>query len=96
MVDRIINEEIEEKIVNMGALGYPVAKMANVLGWPVEHVAELAKDKTSQFSKLLERGSDMADYLLDKKLFEMAKAGDLKAMQKYEFKKSQLLKASQA
>lgn len=92
MVGRIIDEETEEKIVTMGALGYPVTKMANVLGWPADDVAELIKDKNSQFAKLLERGSDMADYLLDKKLFEMAKAGDLKAMQKYEFKKLQRAK----
>jgi len=95
MVERIINEEIEERIVNFGALGYPAKKMANVLGWPVDYVEAEMKSTTSQFAQLYERGSDLADYLLDKKLFDMAKAGDLKAMQKYEFKKAQLLKASQ-
>lgn len=87
MVDRIITEDVEEKIVNFGALSYPVSKMANVLGWDKKDVEALMKNKQSDFYKLFERGADVAEYLLDKKLFEMAKSGDLKAMEKYEHKK---------
>lgn len=87
MVGKSISEETEEKLVNFGALGYPAQKMANVLGWDLKEVQKLMDDKKSDFYLLYQRGADLADYLLDKKLFEMAKAGDLKALEKYEIRK---------
>lgn len=83
----MINEDVEEKIITFGSLNYPVDKMANILGWDQKYVAKQMQDKSSQFSLLYKRGSDIAEYLLDKKLFEMAKSGDLRAMEKYEIKK---------
>ena len=91
MVDRIITAEVEEKVVTFGALSYPNSKMANVLGWKLEEVNELMSNQKSDYFILYERGVDMAEYLLDKKLFDMAKSGDLKAMEKYDFKKQQAM-----
>lgn len=85
----MISEETEEKIVNFGALGYPAKKMANVLGWDLSEIEALLKDEKSWFCQLYRRGSDIADYLIDKKLFEMAKSGDMKAMHRYELRKNQ-------
>lgn len=87
MVERAISEEAEEKIVTFGALSYHPRQMANVLGWELKEVEGLMASPDSAFFKLYERGADMAEFVLDKKLFEMAKAGDLKAMEKYEMKK---------
>lgn len=89
MVERRIDEQDEEKIVNFGALNYTPAKMASILDWPEDEVDELMKDQKSRFSRLYHKGADLSDYLIDKKLFEMAKAGDLKALQQYEFRKKQ-------
>jgi len=38
-------------------------------------------------SKLLQKGRDMADYVIDLKLFEMAKSGDIKALEKLDYRK---------
>lgn len=86
MVGRIISEQEEEKIVNFGALRYPAEKMANVLGWELGDVKNEMADTGSQFFLLYSKGKDISDYLLDKKLFELAKAGDMKAMDRYKDK----------
>lgn len=88
MVDKhLITEDVEEKVITFGSLHYSADKMANILGWDEKYIVKQMNDKSSDFSKLYKRGSDIAEYLLDKKLFEMAKSGDLKAMEKYEIKK---------
>ncbi len=86
MVENRIKEQ-EDKIVTFGALNYSFQKMANVLGWELEEIELLMRDDESEFCKLYQQGADRADYLIDKKLFEMALAGDLKALQKYEMRR---------
>ena len=40
-----------------------------------------------EFIKLYKFGNDMANYKIDLKLFEMAKSGDIKAMQAFQAKR---------
>ena len=82
-----ISKNHEEMIINFGALGYSGNKIANILGLNPNDVILEAKNPNSELSKLLRKGRDMADYVIDLKLFEMAKSGDIKALEKLELRK---------
>jgi len=77
----------EEQLINFGAFGYSEKKIASIMGVPVDDIISLKKDKNSILSNLLQKGKDMADYVIDLKLFEMAKSGDIKALDKLELRK---------
>jgi hypothetical protein len=81
--------ENPEMIANFGALGYNTKKMSSILGVPeIEIITEL-KNKDSEFSKLFQKGVDMSEYVIDLKLFNLAKNGDLAALKKFEERKKQ-------
>lgn len=82
-MDRIITDQEKEKIINFGALYYDNENMAIILEWPLKEVENLMKNESSEFKQLYKRGSAVADYLLNVKIFEMAKSGDLKAFEAY-------------
>jgi hypothetical protein len=79
-MDRNLTPEEQEKIINFGAFGYQNEEMSIILGWDTK---KEMSDKNSEFSKLYEKGKVVSEYLLMTKVFEMAKAGDLKALEKY-------------
>lgn len=82
------NEDFLKKMVQVGTLGYPLSKIINVLD--VEDTKQFTKDFDNPKSKIAvayQKGVDKADFILDSKLFDMAKNGDLKALQKYEERK---------
>jgi len=81
-------KETIEIIVNCGAFRYSARQIANILDWNVAVVIRLMGEKDSELAKLIQKGRDMSDYQLDLKLFEMAKAGDIKAMERLELRKS--------
>lgn len=87
-------DDFLKKIMQCGALGYPLSKILNVLD--IENEAEFKVDfnnKDSEVPKSYQKGIDRADFVLDSKLFEMAKDGDLQALNKYERRRdSQILK----
>lgn len=81
-------DDFLKKMVQVGTLGYPLSKIINVLD--VEDTKQFTKDFDNPKSKVAisyQKGIDKADFILDSKLFEMAKNGDLKALQKYEERK---------
>ena len=81
-------EDFLKKMVQVGTLGYPLSKIMNVLD--IEDEKQFTKDfdnPKSQVAKNYQKGIDKADFILDSKLFEMAKNGDLKALAKYEERK---------
>lgn len=82
-----IEKEQEEQIVNFGAFGYDAKKISSILGLDEKEVQREINSKTSLLSKLLQKGKDMADYVIDLKLFEMAKGGDIKALEKLDHRK---------
>lgn len=78
--------ENEEIIINCGAFGYKADVIASLLRIDLS-VIENAMVYDNQFIKLYKFGNDMANYKLDLKLFEMAKSGDIKAMQAFQAKR---------
>lgn len=82
-----IDKDHEEMIVNFGALGYETRRMANILGFSHEKIRNEMDDPNSEYSQLYKKGQDLADYVIDLKLFEMAKTGDIKALEKLDTRK---------
>lgn len=82
-----------EMIVNFGALGYDAKKISSILGVPEAEIIQELKDKNSELSKLFQKGVDMSDYVIDLKIFEMAKSGDIKAIDMFEKRKETRTKA---
>jgi hypothetical protein len=80
-------KEQEDIIINCGVFGYNSEKIANVSGLELSEVKKQMKYKNSKISVLLQKGIDMADYVIDLKLFNMTKAGDIKALEKLEMRK---------
>lgn len=78
--------ENEEIIINCGAFGYKADVIASLLRIDLS-VIENAMVNDNEFIKLYKFGNDMANYKLDLKLFEMAKSGDIKAMQAFQAKR---------
>lgn len=82
------NEDFLKKMVQVGTLGYPLSKIINVLD--IDDTKQFTKDFDNPKSKVAisyQKGVDKADFVLDSKLFDMAKGGDLKALDKYERRK---------
>lgn len=86
------SEDILKKMVNMGILGYTPDKIANILD--IDNNTDVNKfifdfnNPDSDISRAYRKGVDKSDYSLDMKLYKMASDGDLKALQKYEERKS--------
>lgn len=78
--------ENEEIIINCGAFGYKADVIASLLRIGLS-VIENAMVNDNEFIKLYKFGNDMANYKLDLKLFEIAKSGDIKAMQAFQAKR---------
>jgi hypothetical protein len=77
-----LNEEQVKMLKNMGALAYQPSKIASIMGFSISDVSTAMDDVSSEFHKIYTSGSNMANYLIDLKLFEMAQSGDIKAMDK--------------
>jgi len=82
----IITDENKEIIINSGAFGYDAEVMSSLLQVDIDVIKKQFDNKT-EFKKLYEFGKNMAKYKLDLKLFEMAKNGDVKAIQQFETNK---------
>jgi len=90
------SEDFLKKMVQCGTLGYPVSKIINV--FDINNEEQFVKDfdnKNSMIYKHYQKGIDKADFILDSKLFEMAKEGDLKALAKYEERKKRQIAKSE-
>lgn len=81
-MDRNLTDQEREKIINFGACSFDAEIMSAVLGWPVVEVQKMMRG--GEFLELYKRGAAVAEYLLNVKLFEMAKAGDIKALEKFQ------------
>ena len=90
------NEDFLKKMVQVGTLGYPLSKIINVLD--IDDAKQFTKDFDNPKSKVAisyQKGVDKADFVLDSKLFDMAKGGVLKALEKYERRKRTQLYAEE-
>jgi len=84
-------EDFLKKIVNLGTLGYDVEQAINILDIEDKDINSFTNDwnrPSSVVSRSYKKGVDKADYAIDLKLFKLATEGDLKALQKYEERKS--------
>ena len=92
-------EDFLKKIVGVGTLGYSVSKIINALDIEEKDMEQFVNDFDdfdSPLRRAYQKGVDKADYAIDTKLFEQAKAGDLKSLQKYEERKNQQLQKEKA
>jgi len=92
-------EEFLKKIVGVGTLGYSVSKIINVLDIEERDVEQFVNDFDdfdNPLRRAYQKGVDKADYAIDTKLFEQAKAGDLKSLQKYEERKNHQIQREKA
>jgi hypothetical protein len=81
------SEEEIKMIKNMGALGYKSEKIASIMDLDLNKFNIEFQNPESLVFKAYKTGCDRAEYVIDFKLFEMAQAGDLKAMKEYELRK---------
>ena len=89
-----IDKEQKEIIVNFGALGYDTKKMSSILGVAESEIAKELKSEDSEFSKLIEKGKTISEYVIDLKIFTLAKHGDLAAIKLFEERKSHRQKSA--
>jgi hypothetical protein len=84
-------DDFIKKIRSFGALGYKLKKITNILELDPEDQDELKNEfekPGSEVNIAYTKGRDQADYAIDMKLFQMAKEGDLKALESFERRKS--------
>ena len=82
-------EEILSKVAWCGTLGFPLCRILNVV--EVEDEEQFKEDfnnPQSRVYRMYQKGKDKADYVIDKKLFDMASNGDMRALEKFEERKS--------
>ena len=74
--------------MQLGTLAYPLSKCLNVLeeGFDQEQFKKDFYDETSEVYNAYQAGKDKADFLIDTKLFEKARGGDIKALEKLELR----------
>jgi len=80
-------EDFLNKVVQMGILGYDVAKVINVLDVEEQDEQQFTSDFANPESLVFKRykkGVDKAEYALDAKLFDLAQKGNIAAMKKWE------------
>lgn len=78
---RPLDEKTREIVINCGAFMYTPQTIANILSESEADVSKALKDEKTEYAQAYAKGRDTAQYLIDLKLFEMAKSGDLKALQ---------------
>ena len=81
-------EDFLKKIVQVGTLGYPLSKIINILD--IEDAVQFEKDFYNADNivyKSYIKGVDKADFVLDSKLLEKEKNGDLRALKEYQERK---------
>jgi len=80
------NKELTELVASFGIVRYPLDKILNILPDDVDRneFIQQFNDPTHDIAKAYQKGIDRSDYDIDIRLFEMAKSGDLSALEKYE------------
>lgn len=88
--------ENKEMMVNFGAFGYDAKKISSILGVPEIEIIEELANKDSELFKLIQKGKDMSDYVIDLKIFQLAKQGDVNAISLFEKRKEQRLQIAKS
>jgi hypothetical protein len=80
-----LTTEIEEKLMDFGALGYDSFQMSIILDIEHKLIEEFMNDKSSEFFMIYQKGMYTAKYMVDKKQFDQALNGDPRAMDNFAF-----------
>jgi glycosylphosphatidylinositol transamidase (GPIT) subunit GPI8 len=83
-------EDFLKKIIQMGILEYTCDKILNILDEFIEDQNKFIKDfnnDNSEVYKAYKKGKDKADFIIDQRLFELAKTGNIAAIEKIEQRK---------
>ena len=78
-----------EQLRTMGALGYQVGKILNIIDFA--DPSQFEKDfqnPESEVSRAYQKGADLAEFALDVMVYEQAQSGDLKALNEYRQRKA--------
>lgn len=80
------NKELIDTVVSFGIVRYPLEKILNIIPDDVDkdEFTQQFNDPDHPIFKAYQKGIDRSDYDIDIRLFEMAKSGDMKALEKYE------------
>lgn len=90
------SEEFINKITNLGALGYPLAKIINIVD--PQDVQQFILDfdnPESIIGKAYQMGIDRGDFAIDKKLYELSNSGDLDAIKMFTARRESRLRQEQ-
>lgn len=82
-----LTKEQEEQVINFGVFDYPADKISSILGIELSEIKKDLANEKSKLNQLLEKGKNISEYIIDLKLFDMAKNGDIKALDKLESRK---------
>lgn len=83
----LLTDEQKMIIIDCGAYGYDSNRIAGILEVDVNQIEKQLKEVGSEINQLYQKGVYRAEYVIDKKLFELAQAGDIKALEKLELRK---------
>lgn len=75
------SNEVLKQMIQFGTLGYPLSKIINII--EVDDIDQFKHDFNnidSEIAKQYQKGVDRSDFFIDSKLFELAKNGDLRAI----------------
>ncbi len=82
------SKDLLGQLTAMGSLGYDADKIINVLN--IEDEESFKNDflnPDSLAAKAYRKGADQADFIIDQKLYELSKKGDLEALKVFEERK---------
>ena len=82
-----ISDEMAEMIVNFGSLEYDNERIAAILEIEIEDIEIEMNNELSEFYQFYKKGRYRAEYAIDVRLFEMARTGDTRALEKLEQRK---------
>jgi len=81
-----IDDSSRIDVINFGAFAYSPEQIAMILQEDLKQVKADLADPNSDLHKLYNHGQATAKYMIDKKLFDQAKNGDLKSLEEIEFR----------
>lgn len=83
------NKELIDIVVSFGIVRYPLDKILNIIPYDVDKdlFTQHFNDPDHPICKAYQKGIDRSDYDIDIRLYEMAKSGDLKALEVFEERK---------
>jgi len=90
-----MDQELKQKIINLGELRYPPDKCANVLELSGEERLDFIRDIKTQGTNIncwYQIGIDLADFNIDSKLYQLAKTGDHKSIDMLEYRQKKYTK----